>query len=202
LLLISQGLDALLSEDSDNIDEIETDIIWHHHYLACKNYDKTIMNKLNYFNNPDPLNQSIRQNQLEQIDTTSIKNKRVMLVEDEDDIVMLFEMILGSDAGLKLDSFTEPFAALNNFISGSYDLIMIDVTMPKMNGFELYHEIRKLDDKVKVCFLTAGEMYDEEIRKESFPELDINCFIRKPIANQDLIQRVKDILNSNINPAI
>jgi two-component system, OmpR family, response regulator ChvI len=192
----------LLSEDSDNIEEIEQDLIWHHHYLACKNYDKTIMNKLNYFRILDPLNQSIRQNQLKQIDTTSIKNKRVMLVEDEDDIVMLFEMILGSDAGLKLDSFTEPFAALNNFISGSYDLIMIDVTMPKMNGFELYHEIRKLDDKVKVCFLTAGEMYDEEVRKESFPELDINCFIRKPIANQDLIQRVKDILISNSDPDI
>lgn len=192
----------MLSEDSDNIEEIEQDLIWHHHYLACKNYDRTIMNKLNYFRILDPLNQSIRQNQLKQIDTTSIKNKRVMLVEDEDDIVMLFEMILGSDAGLKLDSFTEPFAALNNFISGSYDLIMIDVTMPKMNGFELYHEIRKLDDKVKVCFLTAGEMYDEEVRKESFPELDINCFIRKPIANQDLIQRVKDILISNSDPDI
>jgi PleD family two-component response regulator len=194
----------LLSEDSDNIEEIEQDLIWHHHhhYFAYKNYDKTIMNKLNYFRVLDPLNQSTRQNQLKQIDTTSIKNKRVMLVEDEDDIVMLFEMILGSDAGLKLDSFTEPFAALNNFISGSYDLIMIDVTMPKMNGFELYHEIRKLDDKVKVCFLTAGEMYDEEVRKESFPELDINCFIRKPIANQDLIQRVKDILISNSDPDI
>jgi PleD family two-component response regulator len=191
----------LLSEDSDNIEEIEQNLIWHHHYLACKNYDKTIMNKLNYFRILDPLDQSIQQNQLKQIDTT-IKNKRVMLVEDEDDIVMLFEMILGLDAGLKLDSFTEPFAALNNFISGSYDLVMIDVTMPKMNGFELYHEIRKLDDKVKVCFLTAGEMYDEEIRKGSFPELDINCFIRKPIANQDLIQRVKDILISNSNPDI
>jgi PleD family two-component response regulator len=189
----------LLSEDSDDIEEKEQDLIWHHHYLACKNYDRTIMNKLNYFRNLDSLNQSIRQNQLEQIDNTSIKNKRVMLVEDEDDIVMLFEMILGSDAELKIDSFTEPFAALNNFISGLYDLIMIDVTMPKMNGFELYYKIRKLDDKVKVCFLTAGEMYDEEIRKETFPELDTNCFIRKPIANQDLIQRVKDILNSENN---
>jgi CheY-like chemotaxis protein len=192
----------LLSEDSDDIEEKELDLIWHHHYLACKNYDRTIMNKLNYFRNLDSLNRSIRQNQLGQIDNTSIKNKRVMLVEDEDDIVMLFEMILGSDAGLKIDSFTEPFAALNNFISGLYDLIMIDVSMPKMNGFELYYKIRKLDDKVKVCFLTAGEMYDEEIREETFPELDTNCFIRKPIANQDLIQRVKDILNSENNSAI
>ena len=65
----------MLSEDSDNMEEIEQDLIWHHHYLACKNYDKTIMNKLNYFMILDPLNQSIRQSQLERIDTTSIKNK-------------------------------------------------------------------------------------------------------------------------------
>jgi hypothetical protein len=48
--------------------------------------------------------------------------------------------------------------------------------------------------------LTAGEMYDEEIRKESFPELDLNCFLRKPIANQDLIEWLENILNNNINP--
>jgi hypothetical protein len=50
-----------------------------------------------------------------------------------------------------------------------------------MDGFELYYKIRKLDNKIKVCFLTAGEMYYEEIRKKAFPELDTNCFVRKPI---------------------
>jgi two-component SAPR family response regulator len=63
-----------------------------------------------------------------------------------------------------------------------------------MNGFELYYKIRKLDDKIKICFLTAGEMYYEETRKQVFPELEANCFIRKPITNEDLIQKVKDIL--------
>ena len=77
-------------------------------------------------------------------------------------------MILESDAGLKVDSFTNPFSALDNFRSGLYDLIMIDIAMPKMNGFELYYKIRKLDDKVKVCFLTAGEMYYEDVRSEAF----------------------------------
>jgi DNA-binding response OmpR family regulator len=118
-----------------------------------------------------------------------------MLVEDEDDLVMLFKMILESDAGLKVDSFTDPFSALDNFKPGLYDLIMIDIVLPKMNGFELYYKIRKLDDKVKICFLTAGEMYYEEIRKEAFPELDRNCFIRKPITNEALIQQVKEILD-------
>jgi DNA-binding response OmpR family regulator len=71
---------------------------------------------------------------------------------------------------------------------------MIDIALPKMNGFELYHNIRKLDDRVKICFLTAGEMYYEEIRKQVFPELEAKCFIRKPIANKDLIRKVKNLL--------
>jgi DNA-binding response OmpR family regulator len=79
-----------------------------------------------------------------------------------------------------------------------YDLIIIGIALPEMNGFELYYKIKKLDNnKVKVCFLTAGEMYYEEIRNEVFPGLDTNYIIRKPIANQDLIQRVKDIPSRN-----
>ena len=80
---------------------------------------------------------------------------------------MLFRIILESGVGLKVDSYTNPCPALNNFKSGLYDLIMIDIAMPKMDGFKLYYKIRKLDDRVKICFLTAGEMYNEKIRKES-----------------------------------
>jgi CheY-like chemotaxis protein len=179
--------------DSDGL--VEEDLVRHHHYIACKDYDRTIMKKINSFGNPHILTQSIQQqDQLKQTNKNSLKTKRIMLVEDEDDIILLFKMILESDAGLKVDSFTDPFSALNNFRLGLYDLIMIDIALPKMNGFELYHNIRKLDDRVKICFLTAGEMYYEEIRKQVFPELEANCFIRKPIANEDLIQKVKDIL--------
>jgi CheY-like chemotaxis protein len=179
--------------DSDDLEE--EDLVRHHHYIACKDYDRTIMKKINSFGNLDLLTQSIQQqDQLKQTNKSSLKTKRIMLVEDEDDIVLLFKMILESDAGLKVDSFTDPFAALNNFRSGLYDLILIDIALPKMNGFELYKKIRKLDNKVKICFLTAGEMYYEEVRKQVFPELEANCFIRKPIANEDLIQKVKDIL--------
>jgi CheY-like chemotaxis protein len=179
--------------DSDDLEE--EDLVRHHHYIACKDYDRTIMKKINSFGNLDLLTQSIQQqDQLKQTNKSSLKTKRIMLVEDEDDIVLLFKMILESDAGLKVDSFTDPFAALNNFRSGLYDLILIDIALPKMNGFELYKKIRKLDNKVKICFLTAGEMYYEEVRKQVFPELEANCFIRKPITNEDLIQKVKDIL--------
>jgi DNA-binding response OmpR family regulator len=75
-----------------------------------------------------------------------------------------------------------------------YDLVMIDIVLPNMNGFELYQRIRRLDVKVKVCFITASEMYYEEIRKKSYPELDTNCFIIKPISNEELIGRVKNML--------
>jgi two-component SAPR family response regulator len=71
---------------------------------------------------------------------------------------------------------------------------MIDIALPRMNGIELYYKIRKLDNKVKICFLTAGEMYYEEVRKQVFPELETNCIIRKPVANEDLIRSVKSIL--------
>jgi DNA-binding response OmpR family regulator len=143
---------------------------------------------------------SVQHDQFDQIDNNSPKSKRIMLIEDEADIVILFKMILESDVGVNVDSFTEPFSALNNFRSGLYNLIMIDIVLPKMNGFELYHKIRKLDNKVKICFLTASDMYFEEIRKNTFPELDTNHFIRKPISNEDFIQRVEDILTDNQIP--
>jgi CheY-like chemotaxis protein len=183
----------LCSVDSDELEE--EDLVWqHHHYIACKDYDRTIMRKLHSIENLNLITQAIQHDQSEHIEKNSLKTKRIMLVEDEDDIVLLFKMILESDAGLKVDSFTDPFSALNNFRLGLYDLIMIDIALPKMNGFEFYHNIRKLDDRVKICFLTAGEMYYEEIRKQVFPELEANCFIRKPIANEDLIRKVKNLL--------
>lgn len=117
-----------------------------------------------------------------------------MLVEDEADIAMAFKIVLESDTRLKVDSFTEPFTALHNFKSGLYDLILIDIVLPSMNGYELYSRIKRLDDKVKVCFLTAGELSYEEIRKKAFPELDTNHFIKKPISNEDLISLVKNML--------
>jgi hypothetical protein len=89
----------------------------HNQYIGCKEYDRTITNKLNSLKNPSLITQSIQQqDQLNQINKNSPRSKRIMLVEDEDDIVLLFKMILESDVGLKVDSYTEPFSAL--IISG------------------------------------------------------------------------------------
>jgi hypothetical protein len=112
----------LCSVDSDELEE-EDLIRRHHHYIACKDYDRTIMRKLHSIENLNLITQAIQHDQSEHIEKNSLKTKRIMLVEDEDDIVLLFKMILESDAGLKVDSFTDPFSALNNFRLGLYDLI-------------------------------------------------------------------------------
>jgi DNA-binding response OmpR family regulator len=100
--------------------------------------------------------------------------------------------------GFKVHTFTDPLLALQNFKEqdGMYDMIILDMKMPNMNGFELYRQIKKIDDKVKVCFLTAGEMDYGQFRNELFPALDNNCYIQKPIENETLINRLNEILSA------
>jgi DNA-binding response OmpR family regulator len=122
-------------------------------------------------------------------------NKTVLVVDDEPDLNLVIKTVL-EDNGFKVDSFTDPSLALENIKRESemYDLIILDVRMPDMNGFELYKEIKKIDDKVKICFLTAGEMDYEQFGKELFPALDENCIIQKPIENETLIKRLNRII--------
>jgi DNA-binding response OmpR family regulator len=123
-------------------------------------------------------------------------NKRVLLVDDEPDLNLTLKMVL-EENGFKVDSFTDPLSALENFkgeSAGIYELLILDMKMPGVNGFELYRQIKKRDDKVKVCFLTAGEMDYEQFGKELFPALDKNCYIQKPIDNETLIKRINRII--------
>jgi two-component system catabolic regulation response regulator CreB/two-component system response regulator ChvI len=90
----------------------------------------------------------------------------------------------------KVDSFNNSLVALENYREGFYDLIIIDIVMPKMDGFKLYKELRKKDKNVKVCFLTAGEMYYEEYRKHVIQEVPADKIIRKPISNDELVRTI------------
>jgi two-component system, OmpR family, response regulator ChvI len=119
--------------------------------------------------------------------------KRILIVDDEPSITLAFKKGLEND-GFEVDTFTDPSSALLNFKTNSYDLLLLDVKMPKMNGFELYQEMQKIDNKVKVCFITAFEVYYEALR-EVFPNLEIGCFIRKPIEIDELVKRIKKELN-------
>src|ERR671930_49388 len=87
--------------------------------------------------------------------------KSILLVDDDPDIIETFKVGL-EDNGFKVDAFTDPELALSSFKAGVYDLVLLDVRMPKLNGFQLYEETRKIDNKAKVCYITAYEINYEK----------------------------------------
>ena len=97
--------------------------------------------------------------------------KRILAVDDEPDLTMICSLALQYH-GFKVDTFNDAQEALSNFKPDYYDLVILDIKMPNMDGFELYDKIKKKDDKVKICFLTASELYYEEFRKKEYSALD------------------------------
>ena len=122
-------------------------------------------------------------------------NKRILLVDDEPDLTQV-SMLALEYHGFKVDSFNDPQEALSKYKPGSYDLVILDIKMPKMDGFELYYELKEKDNDVKVCFLTASELYYEEFRKKEYCALDRNLFIRKPIDNEELVKEIKKMIKN------
>jgi len=111
------------------------------------------------------------------------------LVDDERDILLIYKIGLEQN-GFLVDGFNDPIQSLLSFKAGIYDLLLLDIKMPKMNGFELYLEIQKIDDKVKPCFITSFVAYYESLR-EIFHMRNIRCIIKKPIEISDLVDRIK-----------
>lgn len=122
-----------------------------------------------------------------------MKKKRILIVDDEPDVNLALRIVL-EDNNFIVDSFNDPLRALENFKANRYDLIILDIKMPKKDGFEVYKEILKIDNRVQVCFLTAGDINYRSL-KETFPTLDENQFIRKPIENIELIKQIHKIIN-------
>lgn len=116
---------------------------------------------------------------------------RILLVDDERDINTVVKKGL-ERVGFKVRAFNNPLDALSKFEAGSYDVALLDIRMPSMNGFELYKKLREIDSKIKVCFITAFEMYEEEFKK-LFPSYEVRCFIKKPIKLTDLIVEIEKI---------
>jgi DNA-binding response OmpR family regulator len=118
------------------------------------------------------------------------------LIDDEPDIIYSIKSVLENNE-FSVDSYTDPTLALSNFRPGLYDLLLLDIKMPKMNGFDLHQKIREMDSIVRVCFLTASELFYEEYRRlNSHPTLDKANFIQKPCRSEDLIRELKEILYS------
>jgi len=115
--------------------------------------------------------------------------QKILIVDDEPDITLSFKMILENN-DFKVDSYNDPLEALNSFEPSSYDLLLLDIRMPKMDGFQLYDELRKKDQAVKVIFITAFDVNYEALRK-MYPHLRIESFVRKPVDSEHLIGAVR-----------
>jgi DNA-binding response OmpR family regulator len=117
--------------------------------------------------------------------------KRILIVDDDPDITLTFKIALeNEDDKLEVHTFNDPLSVLSQFKPSFYDLLLIDINMPDMNGFELCTEILKVDVNVKICFITAGEVNHEAVR-ELYPTISIGCFIKKPVRIDYLLKRIK-----------
>jgi DNA-binding response OmpR family regulator len=133
---------------------------------------------------------------------TDAATKRILIVNYDDDVNFALKIVLEEERQDKrnyfqVDSFNNPISALKNVKNGSYDLLIIGVVMPQMNGFELAREIRKIDDKVKICFVIAGEV-PSKVRFDTVSgqvEGYQDKFIRLPIENKVLIEQIDNLLS-------
>jgi two-component system, OmpR family, response regulator ChvI len=121
--------------------------------------------------------------------------KRIAIVDDEPDITAVLKKGLEQN-GFAVDAFNDPRLALSNYKPQFYDLMIIDIRMPNINGFDLYRELRKKDSTVKVCFLTAFEIYYEEFRK-MFPNIDVRAFVRKPVGIAALVKQINAVISAH-----
>jgi DNA-binding NtrC family response regulator len=121
---------------------------------------------------------------------------RIVVVDDEPDITLTLKAGLELVGLFTVDMFNDPESALKRFKPDFYALVLIDIMMPKMDGFQLYESLKKIDPDVKVCFLTASEMYYGEMRELDHCALNKDVFLQKPISTDDLIKEVNKKINS------
>ena len=128
----------------------------------------------------------------------TMQEMKILLVDNEPDLTYAIGTVL-RDNGFEVDSFNDPVLVCDTYKSNYYDLVILDIKMPKMDGFQLYDCIRQKDRKTKICFLTASEMFYESLRQARNLLGDVlgeQYFIQKPIKTDELIRRLTDLINS------
>jgi two-component system, OmpR family, response regulator ChvI len=151
--------------------------------------------------------QQVQQQYKNQIHTDKAV-KSILLISPEDDVNLALKTALeqvegdatstSSGYNFKGDCFNNPLLALKNFKSGLYDLLIVDVIMPQINGFDLAEEIKKRDQNIRVCFLIAGEVPGKptnQFRVQTEGGYEYK-FIKIPIDNNDLIRHVSVVMDS------
>jgi DNA-binding response OmpR family regulator len=120
----------------------------------------------------------------------------IFMVDNEPDVNITIKMALEENGDFKVDTFNDSESALSAFEPGHYDLAILDVRMPGMNGFQLCKKLREIDKNLKICFLTAVELtYLHDVDSDIINDLKTNCFVSKPVNTPDLVARLNTILS-------
>ena len=120
---------------------------------------------------------------------SNLHQHRILLVDDEPDVTLTLKKGL-EENGFSVDAFNDPRIALSKFKAAFYDLLLLDIKMADLNGFQLYQEVKKKDKDAKVCFITAYEVYYDKL-KEDYPTLNVGCFIKKPVETEELVKKIR-----------
>ena len=107
--------------------------------------------------------------------TSQNSKTRILAVDDDSDITLTVKVGLEASGLFEVHTFNDPEIALSNFKPGLYDLAL-DMRMPKMYGHELYDKMKKIDGRLKVCFMTATYLNYEALRA-AFPTIEIECYL-------------------------
>ena len=138
-----------------------------------------------------PLSSLTEPTSLQKEKTTNDKafSKAVLIIDDDPDVTTVFTLGL-QDEGFDVYTYNDPLEALSKFRPNFYDLLLVDINMPQMDGIELTRQILELDTNVRICFITAGEA-NIEVLRELYPTRSIGCYIKKPVTIDQLVRRVK-----------
>jgi DNA-binding response OmpR family regulator len=124
-------------------------------------------------------------------------SKRVLIVDDDPDITLTFKEGIENSNGnedinkkIEVYTYNNPLTALSEFKPNFYDLLLTDINLPNMNGFQLCEKILLIDINVRVCFMSSGEINLEALR-EIYPTLSLGCFLKKPVTIDYLVNRIK-----------
>ena len=122
--------------------------------------------------------------------------KRLLIVDDDPDITFTFKNAfeeanrISGKISFYVSTYNDPLLALSEFKPDFYDLMLVDINMPKMNGFDFSVKVFEVDVNPRVCFMSSG-LINQEALKEQYPSLRIGCFMKKPITMEDLVRKVK-----------
>jgi CheY-like chemotaxis protein len=120
---------------------------------------------------------------------------RILYIDDEPAITKIIKIGL-EKFGFIVDVYNRPKEVLSSFRKDVYDLLLIDVRLPEIDGMDLCNELLKIDAKVKVCFITAYDLEEEKVKKR-VPALEAECIIKKPISFDALVSKINGQLGEN-----